>query len=76
MAPPGLKRLTLKGLSGYGFVGSENSALNQNQGSRISARTASEGVLFLDRGPAVYEVLVVAAHLAGAKAFLASFRAV
>jgi hypothetical protein len=70
---PGVKMFVESGLSGYKFIGSENSAINQ--GSRVSDPTASEGALYLDRGATVYVVLVVTAHLAAAKAFLASFRA-
>jgi hypothetical protein len=70
---PGVKAYTVSGLSGYKFVGSENSAVNQ--GTRISDPSASEGALFLDRGTTVYVVLVITAQRAAAQAFLASFRA-
>ena len=71
---PGIKQYTTSGLSGYRFVGSENSPINQ--GSRISDPSASEGVLFLDRGAALYIVEAITAQRAESQAFLASFRAV
>jgi hypothetical protein len=70
----GVKTIVEQGMSGYEYVGSENSTVNQ--GSPVSDPRAWIGGLFLRRGAAVFVVAVVTAHLAGAKAFLASFRAV
>lgn len=71
---PGVKPIAESGSTGYEFIGSENSGINE--GTKISDPTASEGTLFLDRGTTVYVVLVVTARLPAAKAFLASFKAV
>ena len=68
---PGVTAFAVSGLTGYRFLGSERTI---NDANRISDPSASEGVLFLDRGATVYVVEVITAQLAVAKAFLASFR--
>ncbi len=71
---PGMKVVTLDGLSGYEFLGSEGSKLNQ--GNKLTDPKATEGVLGLRRGATVYLVYAITAGRPAAQAFLASFRPV
>ncbi len=71
---PGLRPFAVGGLTGFRFLGSENSAINQS--SDISDPKASEGVFVLRRGVTVYLVEVITDRRAAAQSFLASFRTV
>jgi len=69
---PGMKAITEGGVTGYAFVGLEDSAINQ--GTTLTDPKAVEGLLVLHRGSTVYLAFAVTAESKQAESFLTSFR--
>jgi hypothetical protein len=69
----GVRAVSAGGLSGYEFVGSENSAFNQ--GTKLSNPKATEGIMILGRGATLYVIIAITSDAKSARSFLRSFRA-
>jgi len=69
---PGLNPVTVDGLKGYEFLGTENNALNQ--GNTLTDPNAAEGDLIVSNGSVVYMVTAITATAPETARFLMSFR--
>jgi hypothetical protein len=69
---PGMKSTKVGGLSGFEFVGSEKSAINQ--GNTLSNPSASEGALVLRQGSTVFLIYAITTRQSVARTFLGSFK--
>lgn len=67
-------KVTVNGLRGYEYIGSERSAVF-NAGAKLPDPNAAEGFLALAKGNAVYLIYVIVRSRSQARSFLSSFKA-